>query len=414
MMRHLKIIAILLFCFYTSTAAQPADSAISAIAPKIFIDCRWCDIDYIRDEITFINYVYDRKNADIHLLITTRSTGSGGSEYSLTFIGQNAFKAHSDTLIFTTLHDDTEDLLRQKLVKHIKIGLIPFLSNTPIMEDISIQYTKKTSTIVKEDHWKNWVFRFSLNGWFNGEKNSRNSNIYARVSADRITDDWKIRLSIFASYQENKYRWDEQWFSSTQKSNSFSGSFVRSLSNHWSLGGFLNANSSSYMNIRSGFNASPAIEYNIFPYSESTRREIRVMYRIGSEYVFYDSETIYFKTKEQLFGQSLKISLKFKQPWGTAYTDIIGSHYFHDLAKNHLTIFSDLSIRLFKGFSINLYGGFSRIHDQLHLRRTGMSKEDVLLRRYSLETSYNYWGSLGFQYAFGSIYNNIVNPRFGN
>ncbi|MDZ7341730.1 MAG: hypothetical protein ONB27_10280 [candidate division KSB1 bacterium] len=43
----------------------------------------------------------------------------------------------------------------------------------------------------------------------------------------------------------------------------------------------------------------------------------------------------------------------------------------------------------------------------------GATLEEVLLRQRQLETSYNYWTSIGLSYTFGSIYNNIVNPRFG-
>jgi len=92
----------------------------------------------------------------------------------------------------------------------------------------------------------------------------------------------------------------------------------------------------------------------------------------------------------------------------------LSSNYLHDFNKNRLSIYSDLSIRVFKGFSINLHGGFSWIRDQLFLWNEKLDKEDVLLGRYVLQTDYEYWGSLGFEYALGSIYNNIVNPRFGS
>ncbi|MCK4759928.1 MAG: hypothetical protein KAT69_07745, partial [Candidatus Aminicenantes bacterium] len=43
-------------------------------APKIFVDCDFCDIDHIRREITFVNYVWDRKEADVHILVTLLRT----------------------------------------------------------------------------------------------------------------------------------------------------------------------------------------------------------------------------------------------------------------------------------------------------------------------------------------------------
>ncbi|NOZ55257.1 MAG: hypothetical protein GXO73_00510, partial [Calditrichaeota bacterium] len=55
----------------------------------------------------------------------------------------------------------------------------------------------------------------------------------------------------------------------------------------------------------------------------------------------------------------------------------------------------------------------SRIHDQLSLPKKGASREEVLLRRRMLATTYSYFVSFGVSYTFGSIYTNIVNPRFG-
>jgi hypothetical protein len=69
---------------------------------------------------------------------------------------------------------------------------------------------------------------------------------------------------------------------------------------------------------------------------------------------------------------------------------------------------------LLKGLSLSLYGGYSKINNQLSLRREGASLEEVLTQRRQLETSYNYWGGFGISFSFGSIYNNIVNPRFGS
>ena len=216
----LLLILILLSNF--AIFAQQPDSVSAVVAPKVFIDCQWCDLDFIREEINFVNYVYDRKNADIHIMIISQSTASGGSEYTLTYLGQNSFSAQTDTLIFTINQDATEDVVRTKMVKYLKIGLIPFLKITDIIDDISISYDKPTSTIVKEDQWNNWVFRIRLNAWFNGEKSSRSYNLYNRLSADRITDEWKIRLSLGASTYENSYEWDNEWISSTQKEKYFS------------------------------------------------------------------------------------------------------------------------------------------------------------------------------------------------
>ena len=42
----------------------------------------------------------------------------------------------------------------------------------------------------------------------------------------------------------------------------------------------------------------PGIEYNIFPYSESTRRQLRILYKVGYGYANYIDTTEYFLFKE--------------------------------------------------------------------------------------------------------------------
>jgi len=78
-----------------------------------------------------------------------------------------------------------------------------------------------------------------------------------------------------------------------------------------------------------------------------------------------------------------------------------------------MQLYSELSLRLFKGLSLNVYGNYSRIRDQLSLVKGEASLEQVLLRRTQLATSYSYGAQIGISYTFGSIFSNVVNPRFG-
>jgi len=79
-----------------------------------------------------------------------------------------------------------------------------------------------------------------------------------------------------------------------------------------------------------------------------------------------------------------------------------------------LSINSSINLRLVKGLSLRLYGSVSLVHDQLNLPKGDASSEDILLSRKQLASQYTYYGSIGLTYTFGSIYNNVVNPRFGN
>ena len=74
----------------------------------------------------------------------------------------------------------------------------------------------------------------------------------------------------------------------------FRSLYVLSVSDHFSAGFFTGFGNSTYANIKSSFDFSPAIEYNYFPYQESVRRNFTFLYRIGSLYQNYFNETIYF------------------------------------------------------------------------------------------------------------------------
>jgi hypothetical protein len=59
-------------------------------------------------------------------------------------------------------------------------------------------------------------------------------------------------------------------------------------------------------------------------------------------------------------------------------------------------------------------GGVARINNQITLPKGDLDEADILLQLQELQTAYSIDGGIGFTYTFGSIYNNIVNPRFGN
>ena len=86
-------------------------------------------------------------------------------------------------------------------------------------------------------------------------------------------------------------------------------------------------------------------------------------------------------------------------------------HYF---TRNLIELNGYVSIRILKGLSVRIGGSAARINDQLSLVRGEASEAEILLQLQELETAYSIEGGIGLTYTFGSIYNNIVNPRFGN
>ncbi len=400
---------------WAQDSTATADSLITG-APKVYIDCHtWhCDMDYFRTEITFVNQVRDRKQADIHILISTQETGAGGEKFTIEFIGQRDYAGMADTLKFTSMEADSDDDIRSGLARILKLGLVRYVVKTPLAEHMSVDCTLPAETSEVVDKWNYWVFSISGNCWFDGEEGYRNISSWGEIDARRVTENLRIELELYGNYNESKFDYEDYKALSLSRSKGFHGEIYFSLGDHWSAGATGRISSSTYGNTKLYTRAGPTVEYNLYHYSESNRRQLRFIYSAYPRYSDYEEVTIYDETAELLFAQSISVTLELVQPWGSVYSSLSGSHYFDDFKKNYLQLYSSLSLRLFQGFSLNLNGNISRVRDQLALRKGEATQEEVLLRRQELETSYNYWGSIGISYSFGSIYNNIVNPRFGN
>ncbi len=403
--------------FGYSLAAQEME--LRRTAPNVFLDCerRACDMNYIRTEITFINYMRDRENADIHVMVNRRQTGSGGYEFTLNFIGLKEYKGKDDTLKYFSKSTDTEAQVREGLVNILKQGLIPYVSDTPLAEYISISYQGASGAPAGPmiDKWNYWVFSAGLSGNVNMEELSKRYNYSLSLSANRTTEAWKFRFWANTNYDERKYEVeDEGTITSIRDRKTIFTQLIKSLDNHWSTGFFAHIYSSTFDNAALFGTFGPAVEFNIFPYEESMRRELRLQYRINYSYRKYDEITIFDKNRENLFQQTMEIILAVKEPWGSVGAQLEGSTFLHDLGKNNLKFEAGLNLRVFRGLSFSVNGEYSRVRDQLSLPKEGASKDEILLEIKRLATSYDLQLRMGFSYRFGSIYNNIVNPRFGN
>ncbi|MGQ9619972.1 MAG: hypothetical protein ACUVTX_03175, partial [Bacteroidales bacterium] len=402
----------LIFALFQYTLAQDAKETQDTLrkdALNVYMEAS----DFIKREIPFINYVRDLKDADVYIISTYQATGAGGIEYTYFITGQRKFAGMNDTVLFSSSPDDTQDIIRIKQVNTLKMGLMRYIQKTPLARYINISFSIPLSESVSTDKWNNWVFRSSLSGYLTGEKSYQSKYIRGSISANRVTSDWKINMNASYYYSVSTYDISGIKYTSDYNTKNFYTLIVKSLSDHWSAGGSFSTGSSTYANRK--FNASlmPGIEYDIYPYSQSTRKQLRLLYQIGFNPVIYYDTTIYNKTRENLWQHSVKAAYEVVQKWGSIDLNLSYSNYLHDWSKNNLSVYSYINMRITKGLSFNIGGGASLIHDQLGLEKGGATTEEILLRRKQLETQYEYYISFGLTYTFGSIYSNVVNPRFG-
>jgi len=296
----------------------------------------------------------------------------------------------------------------------LKMGMMPYVAKTPLYSEVVIDPTEGVEQQVIEDRWANWVFELQAEPDFEGEEALKELSFRSSVSATKITHDWKLEIDFDHRYTRTKYTFEDTLYTNYKSFQGLDLLVVKSIGEHWSAGMRANQLTSSFNNIRLGLEVLPSVEYNIFPYSKSTHRQLRFLYGIGNSYRLYSDTTIFNQIEEMLWKQQLQIAYQVQEKWGSINVSLEGSNFFHDFTKNRIELSGIINIRILKGLSFRIFGGVARINDQLSLVRGEASEAEILLQLQELETSYNAEGRLGITYTFGSIYNNIVNPRFGN
>ncbi|MEO7157389.1 MAG: hypothetical protein ABI039_07505, partial [Vicinamibacterales bacterium] len=313
----------LLACARVVAAQDPvAPPAASLDRPlRLFIDCRGpgCDQEFFRRELTWVDHVRDQRDGDVHLLVTSQGTGGGGTEYTLRFIGHGQWEGQEDTFRRSSGAGDTGDQRRRALLQVFSLGLARFAASTPIGAELKVTAPSRpvaaAQSTLADDPWNSWVFRTNINVNLNGEASSSFTNINANQSANRTTDRWKINLGGGINYNESRYDLaDEGQFLSTRKGWNFNGLVVKSLTDRWSLGAKGNASRSTFLNQRLATRVAPGVEFNFFPYSQSSARSLVVQWTTGFNRFRYDAVTIYDKTEDSKWDQTVLAELDLRQP----------------------------------------------------------------------------------------------------
>ena len=411
---------ILTFCFFTFS--QSLQSQINGDAPKVFLDCQSyrCDMNFIKSEMPYLNYMLDRQTADVYIMITSLGTGAGGREVHLNFKGKHRFQDIDDTIVYYTNPDISDLEIRKSLVNHLKSGLLPYVVKTSLARRIDYKIEKEfvdntpveISTI--EDPWDFWIFRIGGNGRINGEESYHSFSWSSNFHAGRVTDDNKFQFSSYLSYNESNYDFEEGPYTSISRYWGGSVAYVKSISSNWSLGGLGQIYNSSFSNMELSVTLSPGIEYNLYPYAEASKRQLTFFYRIGPRFNNYNELTVYGKNEEWLVRQSLDIGWKQIEDWGTVIVELETGSFLHDLNLLNVSFNPELEWNIFRGLNLGLGARFSLVRDQISLPSEEVTGEEVLLRNKQLKTNYAYRGFVGISYRFGSSVSNVVNLRFND
>jgi len=91
---------------------------------------------YIKQEMTFVNYVQDRQAADVFVLATDQRASGGTREIQFIVTGQERFAGSIDTIQFYRDANISDAEAREQFLKNLKKGLLPFVIQTDLIEQI--------------------------------------------------------------------------------------------------------------------------------------------------------------------------------------------------------------------------------------------------------------------------------------
>ncbi|MDP9145099.1 MAG: hypothetical protein M3N43_10465, partial [Actinomycetota bacterium] len=303
-------------------------------------------------------------------------------------------------------------------VEVLKLGLVRYVAHTPVAERLRLTYAApddaaRVGAIPAHDPWNNWVFQVGGNGAFEGESQSSSSEFQGFVSAERITDAWKIDLYASGTSERNRFTLSDSTEITRTAREAFTNLLVgRSLGDRTSIGLQASLQNSSRNNLDLVLRTSAVIEFSLYPYRESTRRLITLMYGAGLYAANYDEETVFSRLQETRPRHFAVLSLDLVQPWGQAEFELEAQSYLDGFARNRLGVSGELELRVTRGLSFDVEARYSRVRDQLSLARGDASDDEILLELRQLQTDYTLDLRFGLSYTFGSIFSSVVNPRF--
>jgi hypothetical protein len=408
----------LLVLFSTFSLGQQLDKL------KLFVDCDNCDLDYIKSEIQIIDFVIDRLAADIHLLVTSTNNRNGGANYQMVYYGQRRFKGKTDKVLFTIPANATASESRAEVTKRIKLGLVPFIIHTPysalIKIDMKLPDTTSKKVIIPpihtKDRWDYWVFRVAADGIYSTDQVYNTSQISGTISADRITEQEKLHVELFSSYNNYTYKYEDSGRTFKYKvvnSNYYvDHSLVNSIENNWSLGYQINYSNSTFSNNKGSLFFAGGLEYALIPYKEVNTKSLTMSYNLTITHNRYYDTTIYNRVSELLPGHRVQLRAHARQKWGSVNGGISFSQFIDNFKLYNLSANVSLDLRITGGLFFYTFFNGALVHDQINLAKKGATEQEILSRQRQLASSYDFYSGAGLSFRFGSALNNIVNPRF--
>ncbi|MDA3929193.1 MAG: hypothetical protein PF541_09550 [Prolixibacteraceae bacterium] len=416
-MNKIKIIGSIVLLLFL---INPTLSQENHLKKKVFLNGRVIDFNYIRNQITMVDFVNDSHSANVHIIVTEISTGSGGEQYFIHFNTLNGSAIPSFKIQLYTSANASHEEKRQLFLQSLKSGLLVYANEYDLVYNVETMAAINVNTNSSEgntapDKWKNWVFSIGFAGGVQAEEQKQIYEYETELNANRITPKWRIRNEYQFQRQDTRIvkivESGNEIIKALNQEQDFESRLAYAISSHWSAGIFIESQQNTYRNTAFNLNVNPIVEYNFFTWEQVDEHQLTVSYTIGPNWFKYYTPTIFEKTTEFKWGQNLKIDMEKVATWGTLELWLEGNSFIPDFNFFRVETGIRTAINIAKGLSLELNFQHESINNQLYLPASELSDEELLLDLRKLPSTFELSGQIGIVYQFGSIYNNVVNER---
>jgi hypothetical protein len=382
-----------------------------------------CFETYLARELSYFDLVRDRFLADYALLIAAQATNAGGLRYRIELFathppgaaGGGERRAPLVRLLVRPADESGATFrahLRDEALRLLHLALLGTQHEAAFTLGLPPHEIQRLSQL--RDSWDGWVVTPELTGEGQGSSGYHSLELTSAVTLRRITYQDKFRLHLSYARQLTSYRLEGgERLSGDTTSTEANLLYAASLGGHVGAGLTATARSSRFENLRLHAHWGPAVEVNVFPYSENAVRQLRFVYQVGVWYNDYFELTASDRWRELRHYHALSGIVDLNQPWGSMQLAGQLNSFVTEPELLRLAFGAHLSLFLLQGFALQFEGRASWVHDQLQVRKRAPTDEEVILFTAEQPTSLEFDGSIGFSYTFGSPHVAIVNPRFG-
>jgi hypothetical protein len=162
---------------------------------RVSVSCAACEKP---PAIPFVVLVAAPDTADVDAVVT-----GADPKWTVAITGRGRFAGLNRTLTTSSLAD---------LERTLKLGLAEYAAATAHGTELDVSVRRAPSSPdpdaakkEQKDPWNYWVFRLGASSYADGEKSSSSGSYYLSTSANRTTEEWKIRLSLGRSVSRSSF-----------------------------------------------------------------------------------------------------------------------------------------------------------------------------------------------------------------